>query len=101
MYANIVKYFQDHPKDVHTVPLKGEPRWFYVYAENENLYVEVARMHTPSSSIKGRRLLVPAQCETMLNIYQRRKKGEHVSKEASRATRCQVYWYGIFAELGL
>ena len=101
MYATIVENFQAAPRDIHTVPLKGEPHWFYVYAENGNLYVEAARTHTPSSTIKGRRLLVSAECAMMMDIYQRRKKGEAVSKEATKATRCQVYWYGIFAELGL
>lgn len=27
--------------------------------------------------------------------------GEHVSEEATKITVCQVYWYGILAELGL
>ena len=36
----------------------------------------------------------------IFKLYLRRKQGESVSREATALTVNQVYWYGIFSELG-
>ena len=75
--------------------------WFYVWTEGRDLYVANSKEHTPSSTIKGRRRLKPDECETMLQLYKRRCRGESVSREAIAASVNQVYWYGIFHALGV
>jgi hypothetical protein len=102
MYQDLVSSFRTAPRDVHTVPTDGrEPVWFYTYVQRGALYVESGRDHSPKSRISGRHRINEAEYEVMLNLYHRRKRGEAVSREASEATLCQVYWYGIFADLGL
>jgi len=101
-YRDLVYSFGANPRDVHTVPLDGrEPIWFYTYAEDGVLYVEAGRDHFPKSTISGRHKINPSEFELMLDIYRRRKQGKAVSQEASMATMCQVYWYGIFSDLKL
>lgn len=103
MYEKIVQSFQTNPRDVHTIPLSTnkQPLWFYVFVKGGIVYVTSAKYHLPSSHISGRRSIPPAQLEIMLAIYHRRQKGEQVSQEATSASRCQIYWYGIFADLGM
>lgn len=102
MYEQITQSFQENPRDVHTVPLNAHktPLWFHVFAKDGILYVTSAKNHLPSSNISGCRPLPPRQFETMLELYRRRQKGERVSQEATKTTRYQVYWYGVFADLG-
>ena len=101
MYRRIVSEFIRNPRDVCTVPIKSENRkWFYVFVENNCLYVEAARISVPKSVVK-KRMLPETECNDILAIYHRRCAGEQVSAEAQACTRSQVYWYGIFAELGL
>ena len=102
-YADLVNVFAANPHDVHTVPIQAwrQPVWFSVRAENGKLYVDNAESHLPSSRISCPRVLAPGQFERVLEIYHRRKKLEAVSREAGGATANQVYWYGIFAEMGL
>ena len=101
-YKVIVDCFEKNPHDVCTVPLnRKEPLWFYVFVKNNELWVERAKSHRNSSSLTRGRVLKESECETMIDIYQRRKDGEAVSKEATVITRNQVYWYGIFSDLGL
>ena len=103
MYHRMVESFQKNPRDVHTVPLDSSksPRWFYVFVKEGILHVTSSKNHFPSRVISGDRPILPEQFETMLDIYHRRQKGEQVSQEATKATRCQVYWYGIFADMGM
>ncbi|MBE6926919.1 MAG: hypothetical protein E7467_00270 [Ruminococcaceae bacterium] len=104
MWEQIVRSFTQNPRDVKTIPLyKREALWFFVYAESGEVYVAPARTHTPSSKITTTRKLAvhENECETMLDLYRRRKCGEAVSKEAQAASVNQVYWYGIFADLGI
>ena len=99
MYDTIVKEFTLNPRDVHTVPISGKNyKWFYVFVENGQLYVEMSHDHFPKCHVKKRNLL-EKECGRIFEIYQRRLKGESVSKEAQKCTRSQVYWYGIFHEI--
>ena len=101
MYKKMVEDFVRNPRDVHTVPfIHREYKWFYVFAENGNLYVEPAHNHNPKCSVK-RRLLQEKECNDILSIYHRRARGEKISAEAQKCTRSQVYWYGIFSELNM
>lgn len=100
-YSDIVRIFEDNPRDVHTVPINGRAGlWFYAFVKSGVVYVTTAKEHKPSCSISMPRTLDPKQFDEMVKIYYRRCKGEQVSEEASKITVCQVYWYGILAELG-
>ena len=104
MWKEIVESFTSNPRDVKSIPItKRTPVWFYVYMENGRLYVDRAKEHIPSSNLSKRRMLSSGaeKCSIMYDIYRRRKCGEPVSAEATATTVNQVYWYGIFADLGL
>lgn len=102
MWDEIVKEFTKNPRDVHTVPMNNKkPRWFFVYTENGKIYIDEARNHVPSSSLKQRLVLHKDELEIMKELYKRRKLGEKVSKLAIDNSRMSVYWYGIFADLNI
>ena len=96
-----VTSYKKDPRDVKTVPLRKSGIWFYVYVENGNVYIENAKNHTDSSKLKCRRKLAKMELEAMLSIYHRRNNGESFTQEATDITYNQVYWYGIFADMGL
>ena len=99
-WEEMLSSYINNPRDVKTIPLKKEGVWFYVYVENNDIYVESARNHLAnSSSIKNRRKIEKEKVDIMLSLYNRRKKGEKVADEAKRNTQNQVYWYGIFADM--
>lgn len=101
-YLEIADYFKLNPKDVHTVPLDGrQPKWFYVYTENNSIYVASAKSQNPSSHISHPRELSAREFDSMLLLHHRRNSGYKVSQEAKTVTQNQVYWYGIFSELNL
>ena len=101
MYKKLVDDFKRNPRDVHTVPFTRKNfKWFYVFADNDNLYIESAHNHDPKSSVK-RRLLQKKECNKILEIYYRRARGEQISAEAQQCTHSQAYWYGIFSDLNL
>ena len=103
MWEEMLRSFGENPRDVQSRPIiKRTAKWFYVYAENGKIYVDCAREKTPSSSLSQRRMLSSnsEKCDMMYDIYLRRKRGEPVSAEATAATVNQIYWYGIFADMG-
>ncbi len=100
-WDNIILSYIDNPRDVKTNPIKKEGIWFYVYVENEDIYLENAKKHLCSSKIKGRRKLDKKKLDLMLMLNHERKNGAKVSQLAEKITRNQVYWYGIFADIGI
>ena len=101
MYKKLIEDFKYNPRDVHTSPLMNKNyKWFYVFVDKNNLYIESAKNHNPNCLVK-RRPLQEKECNDILSIYHRRLSGERVSAEAQKCTRSQVYWYGIFADLNL
>ena len=103
MWEEIIRSFTENPRDVQSKPLsKRTPLWFYVYVENGTLYVDRAKEHLPSSNLSVRRKLSNSadKCGIMFDIYSRRKCGEPVSGEATAITVNQIYWYGVFADMG-
>lgn len=100
-YYDLVNRYRANPTDIHTVPKNREKKWFYIYVKNDKLYVCSAKNHAPKCNISQYRMLNESEFDKMLNLYLRRKRGEAVSYEATQATRNQVYWYGIFADMGV
>ena len=102
IWNEIVNSFNKRPRDVATSPINNSvPKWFYVFVSNGNVCIESGRTHKNVSSVKGTRRLNRAEFEDMLVLHHRRNRGEAVSQEAAQRTVNQVYWYGIFNELGL
>lgn len=101
-YKDLVQSYATNPRNVHTVPKTNAPqRWFFVSVSNAAVYVQSGTTAFVNCKIQGLRRLVPSEVEIMLSIYQRRKDNQPVSVEATKATRNQVYWYGIFSDLNL
>ena len=101
MYGKIVKEFINNPRDIHTIPIHSKTyRWFYVFVNDGNIYVEPGHNNSPKCTVK-KRLLPKKECNEILRIYHRRMHGEQVSKEAQNCTHSQVYWYGIFSAMNL
>lgn len=101
-WEDIVARYADHPADVITVPItKKTGIWFHVFTKNGSVYISGARHHQESSKLSWPVRLQSEKFEEMLHIYLRRKNGVPVSQEATAATRQQVYWYGIFADMGI
>ena len=101
LWKTIVDSYTHSPRDVQTVPLKGNGIWFYVFGRNGMVYVSNALNHADSSQVQGARALDKNNCDAVFGLYQRRKAGEPVSQEAAAVTQNQVYWYGIFHDLSL
>ncbi|MCI9044551.1 MAG: hypothetical protein HFJ96_03970 [Peptococcaceae bacterium] len=102
-WQKIVEEFAANPHDVKTMPTnRRASKWFYVYVEKNSLYVDKSPNVPPDDSCKisQRRFLRPSELEDMWLFYQRRQDGENVFREATERCRNQVYWYGIFADLG-
>lgn len=101
LWQTIVDSYSRNPRDIQTVPLKGNGIWFYVFSQNGKVYVSKAQHHANSSQIHGTRPLDKNSCDAVFELYQRRKAGEPVSQEAAAITQNQVYWYGIFHNMNL
>lgn len=101
-YLDLVNNLMKHPRDISTKPVTNKAgKWFYAYVENGKVFVDVARKHTPTCSISKPRVLLEKEIEDIYELYIRRKQGHAVSKQAADVTRNQVYWYGIFSDMGL
>lgn len=97
----ILKSFTDNPRDVHTCPTCSRtPKWFFVSVSGRNVIISESKANINSSKLKTNRLLNFNELPEIFKLYLRRKQGESVSREATALTVNQVYWYGIFSELG-
>lgn len=101
-YLELVNSFINNPRDVITNPtIKKSGKWFYVYVEKGRIVVDVAKEHIPKCTMSKSRILWEKEFEDIYALYIQRKQGISVSKQASETTRNQVYWYGIFSDMGL
>ena len=101
-YVDLINSFRNHPRDIVTRPITNrDGKWFYVYTEKEHVVVTIAKENEPKCSISKPRILTENECENMFNLYMMRKQGKKISKVATQASLNQVYWYGIFSDLGL
>ena len=99
-WLTVYESFLNNPRDVKTTPKTSRtPLWFFVYAENGDIYIENAKNHIDSSKITQRRKLDKNNFSKMTDLNDRRDRGFSVSKEAKSVTVNQVYWFGIFHDL--
>ena len=100
-WENVVAEYEKNPRDVKTIPFNQNGLWFYVHVEDGDVYVTDAEHHSESSRLNKPIKLKKDEFDEILAIYFRRKKGEKISQEAKKITYHQVYWYGIFADMGM
>lgn len=98
-YQDLVESYANKPRDVCTIPMNRKPLWFFTYVKNDCVYVSPSRIQKPSSKMQGPRRLNPAEFKIMLDLYIRRKCGQQVSSDATKASQNQVYWYGVFHDM--
>ena len=99
-YNDLLTSFRNDPREVPTAPTThSAPKWFYVYAHHDKLYVTSAKNHSNPCSICPARLLKSDEYEDMLEIYQQRKIGRPVSQEAAETSINASYWFGIFSHM--
>lgn len=100
-YLDLVNSFENNPRDISTKPIiNRNGKWFYVYLENKKIMVDIAREHEPKCSISKPRILLEKEIEAIYDLYIQRKQGQSVSNQATVVTMNQVYWYGIFNDMG-
>lgn len=101
-YAELAASFRTSPREVPTAPINGKaPKWFYVYERRGEIFVASGREHPDVCNICPERKLQRGEFSVMLELYLRRKRGEPVSREASRQSINQSYWFGIFKEMSV
>ena len=99
-YRDLVNSFRVNPREIPTAPINGNnPKWFYVYEQQDTIYIASGREHPNACRINPDRRLKSSECSAMLDIYHRREKGEPVSQEATKQSINQSYWFGIFKEI--
>ena len=96
-YRDLVNSFRANPREIPTAPINGSaPKWFYVYEQQDTIYIASGREHPNVCRVNPDRRLKASEFSAMLDIYYRRKKGEPVSQEAAKQSINQSYWFGIF-----
>ena len=92
---NLIKNsYLDNPRDVLTF---GGRKYFYVYTEGDNVYLESGRNHSNSSNLSTSHILDKAKINIIFDAY---KAGSKPS-EITDITFNSVYWFGIFKDLKL
>ena len=94
IWNEILNSFSKKPRDVLTF---GKRKYFYVYTEGTDVYLESGREHKNASEIKGRRQLDKNNLQV---VYEQYKLGSKPS-EVADVTYNSVYWMGIFRDLDL
>lgn len=83
-----------NPRDVLTY---GGRKYFYVYAQVDNVYLESGRNHPNGSNISSTRTL---DKENLNAVFEEYKSGSKPS-DVTEITFNSVYWFGIFKDLKL
>lgn len=95
-WKTITQSFNNEILEFPTVPIiKREPVWFSAYIEDDEIMINQALHHKPSSQLKYKRALNYKDFQKVLPLYYMRKNGEQVSKELTEATVNQVYFLSL------
>ena len=101
VWNNIVSSLTNSEREFPTTPkTKKEPVWFLASSDGERIYINEAKENKPSSNLKCRRVLTYENFKEVYPIHLRRERGEKVSKEATKVTRNQVYYFSLINHLG-
>ena len=94
LWMQIKSAYREQPRDVLTF---GKRKYFYVYTEGDEVYLESGKNHENASVIKGRRVLDKANLEAIYAAY----RAGCGAGEVTDITFHSTYWFGIFLDLGL
>ena len=94
IWNKIVKDYKDDPRDVLTA---GGRKYFYVYAEGNEVFIESGRTHSNASKISSRRRLDKESLDVVYNKYKTGARPKNLQDDTFNS----VYWLGIFSDLGL
>ena len=94
VWNKILSSYSENPRDVLTF---GKRKYFYVYVEKGDVYIERGREHENASAISVRRPLDKKNLEV---IYEKYKTNVKAGKIID-ITFHSVYWFGIFRDLNL
>ena len=75
----------------------GGRKYFYVYSQGDNVYLENGRNHPSGSNISSTRTLDKKNLNAVFEEYKSGSKPSDVTK----ITFNSVYWFGIFKDLKL
>lgn len=92
IWSLIKNSYSVNPRDVLT---SGGRKYFYVYTDGDNVYLESGRNHADSSVIAKRRALDKEKLNDIYNAY---KEGAKPS-DIKDITFNSVYWFGVFKDL--
>lgn len=99
-WQKILKSLGDKIIELKTVPkINKTPVWFSAYKEEDNIYVDCAKENSPSSKITTRRKLTFKDFKNVYPLYLKRENGESVSKEVTKITVNQVYYFSLIKHL--
>lgn len=98
----IKQSYSERPRDVATTPQRNTaPRWFYVYSDGKNVFVESGHEHINKSKITNRIILDKNSIIDIYSMYCQYKRGLMLRKEIRDRNRNSSYWFGIFSDLHL
>lgn len=95
-WQTIISKLDQTPREFHTVPIiQKQPVWFSATTDGETIFIDNATINRPSSNLKVTRRLYYKIFEKVYPLYLKREKGEPVSKEVTRITVDQVYYFSL------
>ncbi|SCJ84774.1 DUF6508 domain-containing protein [uncultured Clostridium sp.] len=99
-WQKILESLGDKTIELKTVPKTNKtPIWFSAYKEEGNIYINCAKENVPSSKITARRKLTFKDFRNIYPLYLKRENGESVSKEVTKITVNQVYYFSLIKHL--
>ena len=99
-WQKILESLGDKTIELKTIPKTNKtPIWFSTYKEEDNIYIDCAKENVPSSKITTRRKLIFKDFRNVYPLYLKRENGESVSKEVTKITLNQVYYFSLIKHL--
>lgn len=98
LLQTIITSYKETPRDVVTTPTRGKPVWFFVWVENNNLFVEPAHSHIHKSGVSAHPL-DKQNVDKIFELYC--KRGLLPRADVAAVTHNSSYWFGIFDDLRL
>ncbi|RSD28598.1 hypothetical protein [Mesobacillus subterraneus] len=96
----IVSQLTGNNNEFPSVPkINKTPVWFSASTDGNNIYIDKATEHVPSSKLSAQRKLNYSTFKKVYPLYLRREKGESVSQEVTSITVNQVYYFSLIKHL--
>ncbi|TGE37208.1 hypothetical protein E4K67_15165 [Desulfosporosinus fructosivorans] len=87
------------PFEIATVPSNNKIRlWFSVYTDKDNIYVDNAKTHCPSTKMSQPRKITKKDFSTVYSYYQRWTSGErYLRQEVRLLSRNTAYIFALIS----